>query len=233
MQVVILAGGIGTRMSQASPGIPKALIPVNGRPFIEHQFDLLAGQGMTDVLLCIGHLGDMIESHVGDGSSWGVSVAYCHEDPMQLLGTGGALLNAMDQLDETFFTLYGDSYLTVDYEAVVESFFGSSDAALMCVCRNEGKWDTSNARVDDGRVVLYSKTASPDEVDCIDYGLTGFHRDQIEAYLGTEMPLDLARIQGDLVEQGRMRAFEVKERFFEIGKPEGLRELEAHLNARK
>ncbi len=108
MQVVILAGGVGSRMKDEAPGVPKALIPVNGRPFIEHQFHLLASQGMTDVLLCVGYLGDMIADHVGDGSHWGVNVLYSHEDPSRLMGTGGALLNAMDLLDDVFFTLYGD-----------------------------------------------------------------------------------------------------------------------------
>ena len=232
MQVVILAGGAGTRMSDEAPGVPKALIPVNGRPFIEHQFHLLASQGMTDVLLCVGHLGEMIVDHVGDGSHWGVSVLYSREDPANLLGTGGALLNALDLLDDEFFTLYGDSYLTTDYAAAVEMFFGDSDSAMMCVFRNEGKWDTSNVRVENGRVVLYSKTANLDEVDYIDYGLTAFRRDQVEAYAGGDLPLDLATIQSDLVSQGKMRAYEVRERFYEIGKPDGLRELEEHLQDR-
>ena len=216
-------------MRSQAPAVPKSLIEVNDRPFIEYQFNLLAAQGLKDILLCTGHRGHLIEKHVGDGRQWRVAVCYSREDPGRLLGTGGAIVNALPMLQDAFFTLYGDSYLPTDYSAMVHEFERSRDAAMMSVFRNQGQWDASNVRVENGMVSLYSKTASSDQVDHIDYGITGFYRHQVEAYRKTAMPLDLARIQGDLVEQGCMRAFEVNERFYEIGKPEGLAELEAHL----
>ena len=229
MQVVILAGGLGTRLRALAPDTPKALMPVAGRPFIEHQFALLRRNGLTEVLLCVGHLAEAIEARVGDGARFGMRVAYSREDPAHLLGTGGALVRALPALRPTFLVLYGDSYLPTDYAAVIRAFESSSCRALMTVFRNRGRWDPSNARVDGRLVVFYSKKARPGEADCIDYGLSAFRREAIEDYCGEPLPLDLARIQGDLVAAGQMAALEVRERFFEIGKPEGLADLEREL----
>jgi NDP-sugar pyrophosphorylase family protein len=212
--------------------VPKALIPVAGRPFIEHQFELLAPQGLRDVVLCIGHKGDMIVDHVGDGSRWEMNVSYAQEDPDNLLGTGGALVNALDQLQDAFFVLYGDSYLPCDYRMIVQTFQAQDVPGMMTVFHNKGQWDASNVRIADQRVVYYDKDADPTTVEYIDYGLTALRREVVEAYRESEMPLDMARIQGDLVTRGVMGACEVFERFYEIGKPEGLAELEELLAAK-
>ena len=229
MQVVIIAGGLGTRLKAVAPDLPKALVPVAGRPFIEHQLGLLKKNGLLDVLLCVGHFADKIERHVGDGSRFGLRVKYSYEDPAQLLGTGGALINALPLLQDSFFTLYGDSYLPTDYNAIVRAFESGGRKALMSVYRNEGKWDKSNVRVQGDRVVFYSKAAQPGEADCIDYGLSAYRKSVIQAYREVTLPLDLARLQEDLVLRGEMGAFVVPDRFYEIGKPEGLAELEALL----
>ncbi len=231
MQVVIIAGGLGTRLKAVAPDLPKALVPVAGRPFIERQFGLLKKNGLLDVLLCVGHFADKIERHVGDGSRFGLRVKYSYEDPAQLLGTGGALINALPLLQDSFFTLYGDSYLPTDYNAIVRAFESGGHQALMSVYRNEGKWDKSNVRVQGDRVVFYSKTAQLGEADCIDYGLSAYRKSVIQAYRGVTLPLDLARVQEDLVRRGEMGAFVVPDRFYEIGKPEGLAELEAVLKS--
>ena len=231
MQVVIIAGGLGTRLKAVAPDLPKALVPVAGRPFIEHQLGLLKKNGLLDVLLCVGHFADKIERHVGDGSRFGLRVKYSYEDPAQLLGTGGALINALPLLQDSFFTLYGDSYLPTDYNAIVRAFESGGRKALMSVYRNEGKWDKSNVRVQGDRVVFYSKAAQPGEADCIDYGLSAYRKSVIQAYREVTLPLDLARLQEDLVLRGEMGAFVVPDRFYEIGKPEGLAKLETMLKS--
>lgn len=229
MQIVILAGGLGTRLRSVAPDTPKSLVSVAGKAFVEHQFDLLRKGGLKDVVLCVGHFGEKIERHVGDGSAFGMRVRYSREDPKALLGTGGALVNALPLLAEAFLVLYGDSYLPTDYRAVVSAFGKAGAAGMMTVFRNEGKWDSSNVRVAGGRVAFYSKAAKPGEADYIDYGLSALRRSVIEACRGLPKPLDLARILGDLVGRGEMAALEVRERFYEIGKPEGLAELDALL----
>ncbi len=230
MQVVILAGGLGTRLRSVAADIPKVLVPVAGRPFIEHQFALLRQAGFRRVLLSIGHLGDHVRAHVGDGSRWGMEVAYAEEDPARLLGTGGALVNALPLLEPSFLVMYGDSYLPVDYAAFARWFLASGRAGAMTVYRNEGKWDASNTRIADGRVVFYSKKAKPGEADYIDYGLSAFRREVIARYAAVTPPLDLAVVMGDLVTQEAMGAYEVRERFYEVGKPEGWAELDALLS---
>jgi NDP-sugar pyrophosphorylase family protein len=159
-------------------------------------------------------------------------VSYAHEDPVKLLGTGGALVNALPQLREEFLVMYGDSYLPTDYAKLVAWFHEKKLRALMSVYRNEGKWDKSNVRVEGSLVVYYSKSAQAGEADHIDYGLSAFRRSVIEAYQAAERPLDLARIQMDLVARREMGAYVVRERFYEIGKPEGLAELNNYLGNR-
>ncbi|HEY8241354.1 MAG TPA: sugar phosphate nucleotidyltransferase, partial [Kiritimatiellia bacterium] len=180
-QCVILAGGLGTRLRTVDPTRPKALMPVAGRPFIEHQLEMLSRCSVYDVVLCIGYQGDQIEKHVGGGFRFGLKVRYAHEDPDKLMGTGGALLNAMPLLAPSFMVMYGDSYLPVDFAEVAATFARLNKPALMTVYRNQGKWDPSNVRVEGDRVAFYSKKAKPEEVDCIDYGLTMYRKSLIES----------------------------------------------------
>lgn len=233
MQVVILAGGLGTRLQSMAPDTPKALVPVAGRPFVEHQFELLRRNGLREVLLCVGHFGEKIVAHCGDGARFGLKVSYVQEDPKRLLGTGGALVNALPAIAPEFVTMYGDSYLPVDYQDFVAACRAQKRPAVMSVFRNGGQWDASNTRVEGERVTFYSKKAAPGECDFIDYGLTYFQRAVIEGYRHRPLPLDMATIQGDLVERGGMGAWEAPVRFYEIGKPEGLAELDVFLRERK
>ena len=232
---VILAGGLGTRMQAVSGPVPKALIPVAGQPFAHHQLTWLAGQGVPSVVLCIGYKGEAIREYVGDGARWGLSVAYVDEGP-DLRGTGGALRLALDQgaLPETFLVLYGDSYLPLVLAPVVEAFERSSCPALMTVFRNEGRWERSNARYEDGRVLLYDK-ACPDPagagLDFVDYGLSVLRRDAVAELVPPGAVTDLAEVLHRLSVEGRLAGHEVRERFFEVGSPGGLRDLEDHLAA--
>jgi len=230
MQIVILAGGLGTRLQRVAPNVPKAMVPVAGTPFIEHQLALLKKNGLEEVLLCTGYLGEQIESHVGNGSRFGMKVQYAREEPKNLLGTGGALVNGFEFLQERFMLMYGDSYLPVDFQAMVTWYKKKRFPALMSVFKNEGLWDRSNARIEGAKIACYSKAAVQGECDHIDYGLLIFTREIISRYAAHRLPLDLAQIQNDLVGSGEMGAYMVKKRFYEIGKPEGLAELNALLS---
>jgi NDP-sugar pyrophosphorylase family protein len=228
-QVVILAGGLGTRLRSVAGDTPKILVPVRGRPFVEWQFELLLRHKATDVLMCVGHGAEHIESHVGDGGRFGMRVRYSHEDPGALLGTGGALVRALPALADRFLVLYGDSYLPVNYLDFAGAFARSGHLVMMAVYRNLGRWDRSNVRVANGSVTFYDKNAPPGAADCIDYGLIGLTRRVIESRRHEGLPLDLAPILGDAVRQGGVAAWMAPERFYEIGSPAGLAELETHL----
>jgi NDP-sugar pyrophosphorylase family protein len=237
MQCVILAGGLGTRMRPLTEAVPKALLPVLGRPFIDHQLGWLATHGVTEVVLSVAHLGEQIEAHVGGGERFGVRVRYVNEGSV-LRGTAGALRLASDQgvLADEFLLTYGDSYLPVDFAAVARAFRDSGKPALMTVFENAGQWDTSNVIFDpEARmVVLYDKqrTLRPaSDYRHIDYGLSALRRSVIEAEVPSGVRHDLADVFRPLSQHGELAGLEVHERFYEIGSPAGLADLEAFLGA--
>ncbi len=235
MQCVILAGGLGTRMRPLTETVPKSLLPVLGRAFIEHQLEWLSSHGARDIVLSIGHLGEKLEAHVGDGARLGVRVRYVSEGSA-LRGTAGALRLAYDQgvLDEEFLLTYGDSYLPVDCVAIVEAFRRSGKPALMTVFENDGRWDTSNVVFDPdaGLITLYDKqrTLRPaSDYRYIDYGISALRRSVIEHEVPSGVRHDLADVFRPLSQRGDLAGMEVKQRFYEIGSPAGLADLEAFL----
>ena len=227
MPVAVLAGGLATRLRPITETIPKALVDVAGRPFAEHQLELLRRNGITDVVFLVGHLGEMVGDHLGDGSRFGVRLRYVFDGPRPL-GTGGAIRRALPNLDDPFFVLYGDSYLECDYAAVEDAFRGGTGDGLMTVCRNEDQWDRSNVRFVDGRIQAYDKTGATPGMRHIDYGLGAFRKAAFSAR-GEEESFDLAALYRQLLAEGRLEAFEVAGRFYEIGSPAGLEETRAHL----
>ena len=224
--VAILAGGLATRMRPVTERIPKALIDVAGRPFVEHQLALLQREGVRKVVLCVGYLGEMIEDVIGDGSRFGLSVSYSL-DGERLLGTGGALRRALPLLGQHFFVLYGDSYLDIEYAPVQAAYRESGLPALMTVFRNEGRWDTSNVLFDGSRVVRYDKRHPTPDMKFIDYGLGVLSRDLFD--LAKEEVFDLSDLYAGLAGTGRLAGFEETQRFYEIGTPSGLAEADSHL----
>ncbi len=232
MQCLILAGGLGTRMRPQTEDVPKALIPVAGRPFAEHQLAWLAGQGVTRVVYGIGEKGAQVRDFVGSGRRWGLEVAYADEGD-RLLGTGGAVRLAVDEglLDGGFLVLYGDSYLSLDVGALWAASGGGATPVLS-VYRNDGRWDASNAVFEDGFVTRFEKgraDAADIGMQYIDYGLSVLTRAVVETHIPEGEAHDLARVYGALAEAGQLRGFEATERFYEIGSPQGLADLEAHL----
>lgn len=221
MPAIILAGGLATRLRPITEKIPKGLVDVCGRPFLWHQLQLLKRHGIRRVVLAVGYLGEMIQQHFGDGSEIGISLEYSF-DGAALLGTGGAVRKALALLPERFFVLYGDSYLTCDYRSVEAAFRRSGLAGLMTVYRNEGSFDVSNVEYDGTRILQYDKRARTPSMRHIDYGLGAFHRAAFASIAGEQY--DLVDVYQRLLRTGQLASFEVYERFYEIGSPEGLRD---------
>jgi NDP-sugar pyrophosphorylase family protein len=228
LPVAILAGGLATRLRPITENLPKALIDVAGRPFAEHQVELLAGQGISRVVWLVGYRADQIETALGDGSRWGMQFEYVHDGPI-LLGTGGAIRRALPYLGEAFFVMYGDSYLECDFSAVEDAFAAAQKGGLMTVYRNDGQYDASNVEFANGRIVRYDKHDRTPAMRYIDYGL-GVLTPRALALYPDGGKLDLARVYQDLLAADDLAAFEVKERFYEIGSAEGIRQLNAHLS---
>jgi NDP-sugar pyrophosphorylase family protein len=222
LTVAILAGGLATRLRPITETVPKSLLEVNGEPFAVHQLRLLQSKGVRRVVLCVGHLGELVQRAIGNGSALGLQVDYSFDGPA-LLGTAGAVRNALPKLGDSFFVMYGDSYLPCDYAAIARNFESAGVLGMMTVFRNEGKWDTSNVEFETGKILAYSKTNRTPRMHHIDYGLGVF---RAEAFQG--LPVgehrDLTELYSDLLQRKQLAAFEVRERFYEIGSPAGLRE---------
>jgi NDP-sugar pyrophosphorylase family protein len=228
--VVILAGGLATRLRPLTEKIPKALVEVAGRPFLEHQLDLLKQNSIGEVVLCLGYLGEMIERRYGDGEALGIQIRYSFDGPI-LLGTGGAIKRASALLPDAFFVLYGDSYLPIDFQAVAGAFIEAGQPALMTVYANADAWDTSNVWFEQDRIRLYSKREKLPEMRFIDYGLMVCTR-QIFDDSPSDVPFNLADTLETLSRKGQLAGHEVNQRFYEIGSPTGLAELDQLLSKR-
>ena len=228
MQAVILAGGLATRMRPHTTNTPKALLDVAGRPFIAWQLERLADCGYDHVVVCIGHLGERIREFVGDGEHFELKVSYSDDGP-RLLGTAGALRAALPMLEPSFLVTYGDSYLPFDYAGPLRDLDAHADAqATMSVFKNAGRWDSSNTQIQGDRVLRYEKGTGDRALDHIDYGALALRRRVIEQLSAGE-PHGLEAIQTELAHQGALRAYVASERFYEIGSPEGLQDLEQYL----
>lgn len=227
LSVVILAGGLATRLRPVTEKIPKSLIDINGEPFIAHQLRLLQKNGIKKVVLCVGFLGEQIESFVGDGRAFGLKVSYSYDGP-RLLGTAGAIKQALPLLNESFFVMYGDSYLPCDYASIQTVFEQSGKQALMTVFKNQGLWDKSNIEYSNGRIIIYDKIRQTDRMHYIDYGLGMFHSAVFDD-ISVGQPYDLAALYQQVLLRNELAAYEVSQRFYEIGSLMGQKELSDYL----
>jgi NDP-sugar pyrophosphorylase family protein len=227
--IAILAGGLATRLRPITEKIPKSLVLVAGKPFLSHQLELLHAHGIRRAVLCIGYLGEMIQRDFGK-EAFGVKLDYSFDGP-KLLGTGGAIKRAVPLLGEEFFVLYGDSYLPIDYAPIAKFFKRSGKLGLMTVYRNEGKYDASNVIFRDGEIVVYDKKIKVPEMWHIDYGLSLFKSSVFDVYAGDQV-FDLAEVMDRLVREKQLAGYEVLERFYEMGSPAGLAELETLLQSK-
>ncbi|MQG20440.1 MAG: nucleotidyl transferase [SAR202 cluster bacterium] len=222
MQIVIIAGGMGTRLRSAVDGLPKSLAPINGKPFVEYQINLVRKAGISDIVLCVGYGADQIMSYLGTGHDLGVNIKYSVEDTP--LGTAGALENANTLLGKEFFVTYGDSYLVLDYSDIAKRFVESETLGLMVVHRNEDKYDRSNVVVHGGKVVFYSKTERRPDMVFLDHGLTMLSKEAINL-ISDDRPCDLSQLFGRLIQNKQLAAYETQHRPYEIGSPKSLEEF--------
>jgi NDP-sugar pyrophosphorylase family protein len=230
MRAMILAAGYGTRLWPLTVDRTKPAIPFMGRPLVGYVAEYLSRYGCREVAVNLHHRPESVRRALGDGSEFGLEVKYSFDGP-ELLGTGGALKKALPLLGKQFLVLYGDSYLPIDYAAPVRAFVASGKTALMTVFRNEGRWDTSNVLFKDDAVQKYAKENVGPEMRHIDYGLGIFNSAAFSACPGGKA-FDLAEVYQDLIARGELAGYEVKQRFYEIGSPAGLAELDALLRAK-
>lgn len=226
MQAVILAGGLGTRLWPITQEIPKPMVPVAGVPYLEHQLRVLAGQEIRDVLLLTGYLGGQISDYFGDGSRFGLQIRYSREP--RPLGTGGAIRLAWPMLAETFLLIYGDSYLPIDYAAVLRRLDSSSALGAVVTYRDPGGATDVRANIaaSNGFVTAYDKTGSALGLDRVEAGVSAFRR-EAAALLPDGDPVAFEpNVLPKLAARGLLLDYPVAQRFFDIGTPERLRAIE-------
>jgi len=227
MQAVILAGGLGTRLRPLTRTVPKALIQVRGRPFVDYQLDLLKKSGIDDFVFCVGHLGEKVQGHLGDGSAFGCNIRYSYDGP-NLLGPAGALKRAESLLQNRFFVTYGDAYLRAPYGDMMQTLGSSGRLAVMAVYRNENRFGKSDIVVKEGAVARYDKKNRVEGMDWINYGVTALRKEAL-GFVPEGKFCDEEAFYGSLIERRELLAFEVEERFYEIGTPTSLSEFEAFI----
>lgn len=222
MQVAIIAGGLATRLGELTKSQPKSMVLIAGKPFLEHQLEYLKKAGVRNVILCIGHLGQQIEDYFGDGSKFGVSINYSREE--RPLGTAGALKRAEPMLLDIFFTLYGDSYLFLDYKLALAHFKSKNKLGLMTVYKNRDLYDRSNTAVGDGMIKRYDKREKTQDMVYIEYGANIFDK-KVLGMIPQDKPYGLEDLFPRLIEQNQLAAYEVTERFYEIGSKQGIQDF--------
>jgi len=227
--IVILCGGLATRLYPTTKTIPKSLIMIDGTPFISFQLDLLHKKGITDIILCVGKFGKMIEDYVGNGSFWGLNVKYSYEDENNLFGTGGALKNALHLLPEDFMVTWGDSYLDIDYKHAISNYYKGKNPMLITIFRNKNIGDKSNILYKNDKILNYSKVNPTTDMEHIDYGLIILNKSVFNNY--KKLKFDLSDVMTDFISANKVSAFEVNVPFYEIGSKEGIKQFTIKQNS--
>ena len=224
--VLILCGGLATRLQPITKTIPKSLVMVNNKPMLQYQLDMLQKQGIRHVVLCVGYLGEMIQDTFGDKYR-DILLEYSFDGP-KLIGTGGAIKKAYSKLSDTFFVLYGDSYLPVEYKPILEYFHTTNKEGLMTLFKNDNLYDTSNVVFKDNQIICYDKKNKTTDMNYIDYGLSIFNVSVFKTY-PADCSFDLSQVMVNLVNNKKLAGYEVFNRFYEMGSINGLNELELYL----
>ena len=227
LPIAILAGGYASRLGSIAKELPKCLIEINGRPFVDWQLDLLVNHGYSEFVFCVSYKSNLVQEYLGDGSDRGINIQYSLDGETQL-GTGGAILNALPKLGKVFGVTYGDSYLPINYRLVEQEFLKVNSNALMTVYRNENQFDVSNVEFLDGKLIDYQKGVINKNMNHIDYGMTFFRQEAFRPWID-QSTFDLSIVCHQLAKEGQLDGFEVFERFYEIGSVQGIEELSQHL----
>jgi NDP-sugar pyrophosphorylase family protein len=227
LPIAVLAGGFATRLGELTKQLPKCLIEIKGRAFVDWQMELLSKSGYTDFVFCLSYKSDLVQRFLGNGSRWNVQIEYSLDGEKQL-GTGGAIARALPLLGENFAVIYGDSYLPIPYEQIETKFMTMSPIAMMTLYENKNQFDASNVAFKNGKLLRYSKRTKNPQMKHIDYGLTYFHQTAFQDLVSGEN-IDLADICEKLSDEHKLQGYEVFDRFYEIGSIQGIQEFSDYI----
>ena len=229
MQVLILAGGLGTRLRPITETIPKCLVPVAGKPFLEHLISKMAGSGIQDFVIAVGYLAEQIQDYFKDGSQWNVRIRYSVENPPR--GTGGALDQAKGFLADEFLFLNGDNLVHLDYSKLIKHFLAHpSWVGAMAIFddhetkfRKNVSWDPNT---DEIQQYDYNDATGK---NCVDAGVKIF-RKTILNYLPSKQKFSLEEeVLPQLACEGKLGAFHINSAPIDVGNPKQVEEAEKAL----
>ena len=224
MQVIILAGGKGTRLRPLTESIPKSMVAIKGKPFLEHQLEMIKSYGFCDYVFLVGCMAEEIKRYFKDGSKHGVHIRYSQEET--LLGTGGALKHAASMLADQFLLLNGDTYLPIDYRAAVHSFESSHTLAMVSVAASHEEKRPNNIAIDKDAIVTGYDKNNALHMTYVDAGAV-FLKKEVLSFIKPNTVCSLEEeIFPQLIEAKQLRALPIKEDFYDMGSFEGLKELE-------
>ncbi|MBI5001391.1 MAG: nucleotidyltransferase family protein [Euryarchaeota archaeon] len=227
-QAVVLAGGLGTRLRPITHTIPKPMALVDGVPFLELLVKRMKRRGFDEAIMLIGHLGEQIHEHFGDGSKFGIRVKYSIEK--DLLGTGGALKQAEPLLEDGFMVLYGDSYLPIEYAEPMAMFEKSGKTGLITVYSNNPRIARNNVALDDAGLVLnYRKKEESPGMSGVEAGVFFLRKDALAGCPTGKFSLE-ETVFPKLIKRGELLGWMTGARFWDIGTPEGLEEARGILH---
>ncbi|MDD5339672.1 MAG: nucleotidyltransferase family protein [Candidatus ainarchaeum sp.] len=224
MKGVIVAGGLGTRLGKLTKALPKGLVMVNGKPVLEHQILWLARYGMKDIVICAGHLAELVQAHFGDGSGLGVHIEYSIET--ELLGTGGALKKAAPLLSDRFVMMYGDLLGGMDLRKLVGFHTAKGGLGTLTVHESDHPYDSDILEVTpDWEVVRFLGKPKPgDKFDNIsNAGVYCFEKAILKYFPDGKSMLDKDALPGILRKGGKLYAYMTRENILDIGTPERLK----------
>jgi len=223
MQVVILAGGLGTRLRPLTYKIPKAMVPIKGKPFLEHQLKILKNNGLNDIVICIGYLGEEVKKYFGNGEKWGLNIEYSFE--REPLDTGGAIKNAEDRLENEFLALYGDTFLDINYKDLISYSRKKAKLGTIVVFKNKPKIFKNNIEINDKKeVIAYNKTEE-DKANCVDAGVEIFKKNILKLIPSNKVVSLEKDIYPILIEKRELIAYLTNHRFYDIGTFEQLKKI--------
>jgi NDP-sugar pyrophosphorylase family protein len=220
-QIVVLAGGYGTRLEHLTKKIPKAMIKINSKPFLYYLLNQLNSQGFKNVILCTGYLGNQIKKYVRDGKKFNLNIKYSVEKK-KLLGTAGCIKKALPLLSNNFFVIYGDTFLPIKFNKIQEAYVKKKAKALITIYKNKNKYDNSNISLNKGNV-YYEKNSKNKNMNYIDYGLIIFNKKVVKSPMFNKNS-DLSNVLNILSKKKQLKHTIIKKRFYEIGSFNGLKE---------
>lgn len=228
LPVVILAGGLGTRVQLISRGRAKALIPIAGKPFLDWKLRELSAQGVKEVYLLVHHLASDLRTYVDELNQDNLEITLIPDGEVKA-GTGGALVAAASQLPPNFILTYGDNLLCqkiVDFQA---AFFKDPSKNLLVVTQAVTSEEACNVRMEESSVLEYSKTPVGDKFNYLDYGYSIWNTATIKQFEGRPLPFELSVIFSETANRGSLNAFVTEDEYFEIGTPNGFKRAEHFL----